>query len=77
MPISRHRAQPTDPAPEAVAVRRPRRPKDQKRIPLNLRVTPQMRRSLEWSAHSTGRSLSQQAEFLLEFALRGTGTMMG
>jgi hypothetical protein len=36
-----------------------------------------MRQSLEWAAQTTGRSLSQQTEFLLEFALHGTGTMMG
>jgi hypothetical protein len=47
-----------------------RRPKDQRRIPLSLRVTPQMRESLERVAQRNGRSLTQQTEFLLEYALR-------
>jgi hypothetical protein len=49
--------------------RRGRRPKDQKRIPLSLRVTPRMRESLGRVAESNGRSLTQQTEFLLEQAL--------
>jgi hypothetical protein len=47
-----------------------RRGKDQKRVPLSLRVTPQMRDELERVAQLTGRSLAQQTEFLLEHALR-------
>jgi hypothetical protein len=46
-----------------------RRLKDQKRIPLNLRITPRMREGLERLAYSNGRSLSAQTEILLEFAL--------
>jgi hypothetical protein len=53
-----------------------RRPKDGKRIPLNLRVTPQIRRELEPVAANTGRSLSQQTEFLIELALRSGGSMI-
>ena len=49
--------------------RRPRRLKDQRRIPVNLRVTPRMRESLQSLAQHNGRSLSQQTEFLLEQAL--------
>jgi hypothetical protein len=52
-----------------------RRPQDQKRIPLNLRVTPQIRKELEQVAANTGRSLSQQTEFLIELALRSPSSL--
>ena len=48
-----------------------RRPKDQKRIPLSLRITPAMRSRLVALAEENGRSVSQQTEFLLELALAG------
>jgi hypothetical protein len=48
--------------------RRARRVKDQKRVPLSVRVTPQMKGSLERSAERTGRSLTQETEMLLEYA---------
>lgn len=59
-------------SPNRATPRRARaRSKDQRRVPLNLRVTPQMRSILEEVAHATGRSLSQHTEFTLEHALLG------
>jgi hypothetical protein len=59
----------SEPHPPNRATRRRARSKDQKRVPLNLRVTPRMREDLDEVAGNTGRSLSQQTEFLLEQAL--------
>src|SRR4051794_35960622 len=47
-----------------------RRPKDQKRVPLGVRITPEMRAQLENRAVAAGRSVTQQVELLLEFAIR-------
>src|SRR6266576_1167682 len=46
--------------------RRGRRPKDQKRIPLSLRITPRVKEWLVKEAAESGRSLTQEAEFRLE-----------
>jgi hypothetical protein len=72
MPGSRKATAATGPTKEAntSARRAGRRRKDRKRIPLSIRVTPQMRDELEQVAQRTGRSLTQQTEFLLEHALR-------
>jgi hypothetical protein len=43
-----------------------RRPKDQKRIPLSVRITPQTRVNLLASAAQTGRSITQEAEARLD-----------
>jgi hypothetical protein len=59
----------TDHADVPSGRRRGRRQKDQKRLPLSLRVTPQMRESLEGAAQRTGRSLTQETEMLLDYAL--------
>src|SRR5205085_1720132 len=42
--------------------RRGRRPKDEKRIPVSLRVTPALRSRLASMAEENGRSLTQQLE---------------
>lgn len=44
-------------------------PKAGERVPLGLRVTPQMKKQLERAAIKNGRSLSQEAEFRLERSL--------
>jgi hypothetical protein len=49
--------------------RRGRRPKDQKRIPVSLRVTPTLHSRLVAMSDESGRSLTQEVEFLLERAL--------
>ena len=43
-----------------------RRSKDQKRIPLSMRITPQIRERLVAGAEINGRSITQEAEFRLE-----------
>src|SRR5690242_18402359 len=43
-----------------------RRPKDQKRIPLSMRITPGVRERLAEEAEMNGRSITQEAEFRLE-----------
>jgi hypothetical protein len=50
---------------DAVA-RTGRRAKDQKRVPLSMRITPRVRQRLEAQAAETGQSITQQAEFRLE-----------
>ena len=50
--------------------RRGRRPKDQKRIPLSMRITPSTREKLVAIAAENGRSITQEAEIRLEQALR-------
>jgi hypothetical protein len=63
---------------DPAAPRYARRLKDQKRIPLNLRITPRMRAGLERLASNNGRSLSMQTELLLEVALfRSFGDGLG
>ena len=47
-----------------------RRPKDQKRIPLSMRITPEMREWLVSTVKGNGRSITQMAELLLEHARR-------
>ena len=74
MPGSR-RAPKAGASPKSVAdprsdVASARRHKDQRRIPLSLRLTPEMRQHLERIAERNGRSLTQQTEFLLEYAMR-------
>jgi len=50
---------------------RPRRdPLPGERVPLGLRVTPQMKKMLEAAADASGRSQSQEAEHRLEMAFR-------
>ena len=47
--------------------RRPgRRPKDQKRLPLSIRITPALRTRLVSAAAANGRSITQEAELRLE-----------
>jgi hypothetical protein len=46
-----------------------RRPKDQKRVPLSVRITPEMRDKLVSTAKGNGRSITQEVELLLEQAL--------
>jgi hypothetical protein len=43
-----------------------RRPKDQKRIPLSMRIAPETRKRLEARAEANGRSITQEAELRLE-----------
>jgi hypothetical protein len=63
---------------DPVAPRYARRLKDQKRIPLNLRITPRMHAGLQRLADNNGRSRSMQTEILLEFALfRSFGDELG
>lgn len=50
--------------------RMPRRPKDQKRIPLSMRITPDIREWLVRNAASQGRSITQEAELRLDEARR-------
>jgi len=45
------------------------------RVPLGLRVTPETKARLDSAAASAGRSQSQQAEFLIEQALRDEDAM--
>lgn len=45
------------------------KPKDQKRIAVNLRMSPALHARLVGLAKSNGRSITQQSELLLEFAL--------
>jgi hypothetical protein len=47
-----------------------RRPKDQNRVPLSMRIAPETRKQLEDEAAQTGRSITQQAELRLEQSLR-------
>lgn len=47
-----------------------RRPKDEKRIPLSMRITPSVRKSLVAAAATSGRSITQEAELRLEYSLR-------
>jgi hypothetical protein len=47
-----------------------RRRKDQKRVPLSMRITPKVREWLEKEAADSGRSLTQEAEFRLEQSLQ-------
>jgi hypothetical protein len=46
-----------------------KRPKSGQRVPLGLRVTPEMKTRLERAATKRGRSLSQEAELMLERSL--------
>jgi len=46
--------------------RRGRRPKDQKRLPLSIRITPALRARLLSAAAANGRSVTQEAELRLE-----------
>lgn len=46
-----------------------RRGKDQKRIPLSMRITPQMRNALVAAAANNGRSITQEGEFRIASAL--------
>src|SRR5258708_892488 len=58
--------------------RRPGRPrKEDKRLPLSLRVSPEMRRRLDAMAEQNSRTISQQTEVLLEHALNGGGLGFG
>jgi hypothetical protein len=50
----------------AKQLRRVRRPKDQKRIPLSMRTTPSTRARLEAAAAENGRSITQEAEIRLD-----------
>jgi hypothetical protein len=43
-----------------------RRPKDQKRLPLSIRITPELRARLVSAAAANGRSITQEAELRLE-----------
>lgn len=47
-----------------------RRPKDEKRIPLSMQITPSVRKSLVAAAAASGRSITQEAELRLEYSLR-------
>jgi hypothetical protein len=47
-----------------------REPKPGERVPLGLRVTPELKRDLDDAANRSGRSQSQEAEMLLAQALR-------
>jgi hypothetical protein len=49
------------------------KPKDQKRIAVNLRMSPSLHARLLSMAKEHGRSITQQAEMLLDDALRGDG----
>jgi hypothetical protein len=49
---------------------RGRRPKDQKRVPLSIRITPALRELLVSTARANGRSITQEAEIRLEHAVR-------
>jgi hypothetical protein len=49
---------------------------DRRRIPLNMRISPAMRVELERRAEANARSLTAEAEILLEQALR-TGEALG
>src|SRR4051794_18964810 len=46
-----------------------RRVKDQKRIPLSMRITPEIRERLVTEAAARGRSITQEAELRLEQSL--------
>jgi len=48
--------------------RPPETPGQRKRVPLNMRTTPQTRERLELSANESGRSLVQEVEFRLEWS---------
>jgi hypothetical protein len=50
----------------AKQLRRGRRSKDQKRIPLSMRITPSTRARLEAAAAENGRSITQEAEIRLD-----------
>jgi|SRR5947207_4744861 len=52
-----------------------RRPKDQKRLPLSMRVTPALRDFLVSTATANGRSITQEAEVLLEHGRRDEGRL--
>jgi hypothetical protein len=47
-----------------------RRPKDQKRLPLSIRITPALRDVLVSTAKANGRSITQEAEIRLEHTIR-------
>jgi hypothetical protein len=49
---------------------RQRRPKDQKRIPLSMRITPELRDRLVTEAGENGRSITQEAEIRLQQSFR-------
>jgi len=61
---------------EAVTEIRKRERGDRRRIPLNMRISPPMRSELERRANENARSLTAEAEILLEQALR-TGASFG
>lgn len=65
----RKRAKTTKPAKKRIG-RPTKPPKPGQRVPLGLRVTPEMKTRLEAAAIKNGRSLSQEAEFRLEHSLR-------
>src|SRR5258708_34610599 len=52
-----------------------RRATDQLRIPLSMRITPQVREQLVTDAARNGRSLTQEAEFRLEQSFRTQGLL--
>lgn len=54
---------------EAQLPRKPTPPEEQKLSPLNLRTTAERRRRLEESAAASGRSLAQEVERLLDYAM--------
>lgn len=55
--------------------KRPHEPEIGKRLPIGLRVTPQMRVAIEDSARNSGRSLSQEVEFRIEQSFSSAGQL--
>jgi hypothetical protein len=55
---------------ETVPERRRRERGDRRRVPLNMRISPVMRAELDRRAQANARSLTAEAEILLEHALR-------
>ena len=53
-----------------------RRLKDQRRVPLSMRITPQVREELERASERSGRSLTQEAEFRLESSFRDQNNLI-
>lgn len=54
-----------------------RRAKDQLRVPLSMRITPQVREQLVAQAARSGRSLTQEAEFRLERSFQEDSSLGG
>src|SRR5439155_18984636 len=63
----------TDDADAPMRSRPGRPPKDQKRIPVSLRLSPTTARGLQAMAKDQGRTVTGQTEFLLEHAARELG----